>query len=151
MSKPAFGIILINVIVSATFAAIINGFVLVAYVHDGFSIGVISVYSFVAVITLFSPLSGFLADVYCGRYRVINPLRMRRRVTVVCLCVCVCVCLSVTTLVASLLSYTAQMRYQCFQYDNSKVFNSWILLKLFCSKVMVLTLTCRRHFLPYIA
>ena len=71
LSKSAIGIILINIIVSAAFAAIINGFMLMAYVHDGFSIGIISVYSFVAVITLFSPLSGFLADVYCGRYRVI--------------------------------------------------------------------------------
>ena len=91
-----------------------------------------------------------LVSTYLYCTKVVNPLRMRRRVTAVC----VCVCLSVTTLVASLLSYTAQMRYQCFQYDNSKVFNSWILLKLFCSKVMVLstlTLTCRRHFLPYIA
>ena len=71
LSKAAFGIILINIIVSAAFGAIINAIMAVAYIFDGVSIGVVSVYSFIAVITLFSPLSGFLADVYCGRYRVI--------------------------------------------------------------------------------
>ena len=84
-----------------------------------------------------------------GCETVINPLRMRRRVTVVCLCVCVCVCVSVTALVVSLLSYIAQMWYQCIQYHNSKVFNSWILLKLFCSKVIALfklTFTCLQPF-----
>ena len=80
-------------------------------------------------------------------FSIFNPLRMHRRVTVVC--VCVCVCLSVTALVVSLLSYIAQLWYQCIQYHNSKVFNSWILLKLFCSKVIALfklTFACSQPF-----
>ena len=65
---------------------------------------------------------------------VINPLRMRSRVTVVVLCVCV----SVTTLVARGLIFAAHAWYQRNQHDTSKVFNSWISLKTLCSKVMAL-------------
>ena len=69
---------------------------------------------------------------------IINPLRMRRRVTVVVLCVCLSVCLSVTTLVARELISAVQAWYQQNQHDTSKVFNTWILLKTLCSKVMAL-------------
>ena len=47
------------------------------------------------------------------------------------------VSLSITAQVASVLSYSAQMRYQGIQHDNSKVFNLWISLKRFCSMVKV--------------
>ena len=61
---------------------------------------------------------------------------MRSRVTVVILCVGLCVCLSVTTLVARELISDVQAWYQQNQYNTSKGFNSWILLKVLCSKVM---------------
>ena len=42
------------------------------------------------------------------RVIIINPLRMRRRVTVVCLSVCVCVCMSFTALTARVLNFAVQ-------------------------------------------
>ena len=42
---------------------------------------------------------------------VINPLRMRSRVTVVCLCVCLSVCMSVTVLTARVLILAVQAWY----------------------------------------
>ena len=81
---------------------------------------------------------------------VINPLRMRSRVTVVVLCVCLCVCLSVTTLVARGLISAVQAWYQQNQHDTSKVFNSWISLQTLCSKVMALfTLQSARPYVKY--
>ena len=69
------------------------------------------------------------------RYNIINPLRMRSRVTVVVLCVCLSVCLSVTTLVARELISTVQACCQPNQHDTSKVFNTWISLKRFVQKL----------------
>ena len=86
----------------------------------------------------------------CDIYTVINPLRMRSRVTVVVLCVCLSVCLSVTTLVARELISTVQACYQRNQHDTSKVFNTWISLKTLCSKVMALyTLRSARPYMKY--
>ena len=50
---------------------------------------------------------------------------------------------------ASSLSKTIQSCGTSVLYQNSKVFNSWILLKLFCSKVIALfklTFACSRPF-----
>ena len=60
-------------------------------------------------------------------WSVTNPLRMRSRV-------CLSVCLSVTALAARMLSYGAQAWYQ--GKHIYKVFDSWILLKALCLKVM---------------
>ena len=88
--------------------------------------------------------------VYSIAVCLINPLRMRSRVTVVVLCVCVSVCLSVTTLVARGLNSAVQAWYQQNQHDTSKVFNSWISLKTLCSKVMALfTLQSARPYMKY--
>ena len=71
LSRAAVFIILINVVVSAAFATLMNSIMYVGYVSKGVAASIGIVYSIVAVISLFSPLSGFLADVLCGRYRVI--------------------------------------------------------------------------------
>ena len=91
------------------------------------------------------PIFGhYLNQFHAGGRTIINPLRMRSRVTVVVLCVC----LSVTTLVArgliSTVVPTESARYFL------KVFNSWISLKTLCSKVMALfTLRSARPYMKY--
>ena len=64
---------------------------------------------------------------------IINPLRMRSRVTVVCLSVCLCVCYrsNCSSVDPCCPSVVIQNRH-----DTSKVFDSSILLKALCSKVM---------------
>ena len=68
---------------------------------------------------------------------IINPLRMRSRVTVVCLSVCLSVCLCVcyrsncSSVDPCCPSVVIQNRH-----DTSNVFDSSILLKVLCSKVM---------------
>ena len=71
LSKAAIVIIFINIFVSAVYATIINTAVEGGYLYDGMTEASVNLYSFVAIIGLFYPVSGFLADVYCGRYRVI--------------------------------------------------------------------------------
>ena len=67
---------------------------------------------------------------------------MRRRVTVVVLCVCVCVCvcvsvcLSVTTLAATYLVYTSQVRCHRVVYGVFKILVVWLSLKTLRSKVL---------------
>ena len=63
----------------------------------------------------------------------VNPLRMRSRVTVVCLYVCLCVCYrsNCSSVDPCCPSMVIQNRH-----DTSKVFDSSILLKVLCSKVM---------------
>ena len=98
---------------------------------------IITTICYIAIYTLFTSRLEVL----------INPLRMRSRVTVVVLCVC----LSVTTLVARELISTVQACYQRNQHDTSKVFNTWISLKTLCSKVMALfTLrSARPYYMKY--
>ena len=57
----------------------------------------------IAVLVLYL-LFVLLAENVIFKPKIINPLRMRRRVTVVCLCVC----LSVTALAAPVLTSTVQ-------------------------------------------
>ena len=71
LSKPAVAIIVINIIVSAAFATLMNVIMAVGYFYHGFTIYIITLYSIVAALTLFSPLGGFLADVCFGRYKVV--------------------------------------------------------------------------------
>ena len=71
LSKPTVAIIVINLIVSAAFAALMNILMFIGYFFNGISMSVGLVYLLVAAISLFSPLSGFLADVCFSRYTVI--------------------------------------------------------------------------------
>ena len=63
---------------------------------------------------------------------LINPRRMRRRVTVVILCVCV----SVTMLAATYLVYTSQVRFRRVLYGIFKVLVVWLSLKMLRSRVL---------------
>ena len=66
---------------------------------------------------------------------IINPRRAcAARVTVLSLCVCVCV----TSLTATPLTYRYKVRYKSQANAVLKVFDSWISLEIFCSKVMAL-------------
>ena len=76
---------------------------------------------------------------------VINPRRAcAARVTVlslsvcVCVCVCACVCVSVTSLTATPLTHRYKVRYESNANALLKVFDSWISLKILCSKVTAL-------------
>ena len=74
---------------------------------------------------------------------VINPrCACAARVTVlslfVCVCVCVCVCASVAALTATPLTHRYKVRYESNENALLKVFDSWISLKILCSKVMAL-------------
>ena len=75
------------------------------------------------------------------RYSIINPRRAcAARVTVLSLsvCVCVCVCVSVTSLTATPLTHRYKVRYESNANALLKVFDSWISLKILCSKVTAL-------------
>ena len=56
----------------------------------------------------------------------------------VCLCVCVCVSVSVTSLTATPLTHRYKVRYESNANALLKVFDSWISLKILCSKVTAL-------------
>ena len=71
LTKAAIIIILINVFVSVFYALIVNIFTEIGYLYDKVGPNSLTLYSFTAAVGLFYPLSGFLADVYYGRYRVI--------------------------------------------------------------------------------
>ena len=67
----------------------------------------------------------------------INPRRAcAARVTVLSLSVCVCV--SVTSLTATPLTHRYKVRYESNANALLKVFDSWISLKILCSKVTAL-------------
>ena len=71
-----------------------------------------------------------------SRHTVINPRRAcAARVTVLSLSVCVCVSESVTSLTAMPFTYRYKGRYESIANAVLKVFDSWILLKILCSKV----------------
>ena len=55
-----------------------------------------------------------------------------------CVCVCVCVCVSVTSLMATPLTHRYKVRYESNANALLKVFDSWISLKILCSKVTAL-------------
>ena len=64
---------------------------------------------------------------------IFNPLRMH---SIVSLCVRVSVCVSVAVLATPMLSYRTQTWYQWKQYRIHRIFDSWILRKALCLKVM---------------
>ena len=70
---------------------------------------------------------------------IFNPRRAcAARVTVLSLSVCVCVSESVTLLTATPLTHRYKVRYDSNANALLKVFDSWILLKILCSKVTAL-------------
>ena len=70
---------------------------------------------------------------------MINPRRAcAARVTVLSLSVCVCVCESVASLTATPLTHRYKGRYESKANAVLKVFDSWISLKILCSKVTAL-------------
>ena len=56
-------------------------------------------------------ISGIIVQQFYTVVEVINPLRMRKRVTVVVLSVCVYVCVSVTALTARVMIFAIQPRF----------------------------------------
>ena len=72
LSKAAIALIVFHTVVGASYASFMNIIMWIGYSFGNVSMTVIGVYSLVAIVTLLSPLSGFLADVYCGRYKVIH-------------------------------------------------------------------------------
>ena len=72
LSKAATALIAFHFIVGAACTFIIYLIMVFGYKFGNVSVTVMSVYSFHAFVTLFYPLSGFMADVCCGRYRVIS-------------------------------------------------------------------------------
>ena len=64
-------IILTNVFVSLFYSVIINTLTELGCLYDKMGHTSLILHSFMALFGLFYPISGFLADVYCGRYRVI--------------------------------------------------------------------------------
>ena len=75
-----------------------------------------------------------------GALVLLNPWRMRCRVTVVILCVCVCVCLSVCLSIAAksaaYLVFTLQTKFYRVLYGVFNVFTVWLSLKTLCSRVL---------------
>ena len=72
----------------------------------------------------------------CESNIIINPRRMRRRVTVVAVCVCVCVCLSVTKLTATYLVCKSKVQDYKVLYGVPKAWFVWISPKTLCSPVL---------------
>ena len=72
LSKAAIALIIFHAVVGASYASFVNVAMWLGYSNGNVSMTVIIGYSLVAIIALLSPLSGFLADVYCGRYRVVH-------------------------------------------------------------------------------
>lgn len=72
LSKASIALIVIHAVVGASHATVMNATMWLGYSYGNVSVTVIVGYSLIAIIALLSPLSGFLADVCCGRYRVVH-------------------------------------------------------------------------------
>ena len=72
LSKAAIALIVFHAVVGASYASFMNTTMWLGYSYGNVSVTVIVGYSMVAIIALLSPLSGFLADVCCDRYKVIH-------------------------------------------------------------------------------
>ena len=70
LTKPVLSIMFIHAVMSAAYATVMMAALESRYPSQSVFTVMICVYIFTAAVTLFSPLSGFLADVHCGRYRV---------------------------------------------------------------------------------
>ena len=71
LTNAAIIITLINIFMSVCYAIIVNITVIGGSLHNDMGHIALTMYSLTAVVSLFYPVSGFIADVYCGRYRVI--------------------------------------------------------------------------------
>ena len=71
LTKPAIILIVINMFISSLYNIISNVLIEGGYLYGNMPSSSLHFYSFMVVVGLFYPVSGFLADVYCGRYRVI--------------------------------------------------------------------------------
>ena len=72
LSKAAIALIVFHAVVGASYATCMNVAMWIGYSSSNVSMTVIGVYLLVAIVTLLSPLSGFLADVYYGRFKVVH-------------------------------------------------------------------------------
>lgn len=72
LSKAAIALIVIHAVVGASYSSFLNASMWLGYSIGNVIMTVIGVYSLVAIITLLSPLNGFLADVRYGRYRIVH-------------------------------------------------------------------------------
>ena len=71
VTKATIVIILINVFVSLFYSVIINTLTELGCLYGEMGHNSLILHSFLALFGLFYPISGFLADVYCGHYRII--------------------------------------------------------------------------------
>ena len=72
LAKVSIALVVFHFIISTSYGTVLNGLMWGIYTSDqAFSL-LIVVYSVISIITLFSPLSGFLADVWCTRHRVLK-------------------------------------------------------------------------------
>ena len=71
VTKATIIIILTNVFVSLFYSVIINTLTELGCLYGEMGHNSLILHSFLALFGLFYPISGFLADVYCGRYRII--------------------------------------------------------------------------------
>ena len=71
VTKTTVIIILTNAFVSLFYSVIINTLTELGCLYDKMGHNSLTLYSLMALFGIFYPISGFLADVYCGRYRII--------------------------------------------------------------------------------
>ena len=71
ISRPVLASVFIHAVVSASNAIVVISVFESEHASPHMFTTMIYIYMFIAIVTLFSPVSGLLADVRCGRYRVI--------------------------------------------------------------------------------
>ena len=72
LSKAAIALVVFHAVVGASYATCVNVAMWIGFSSNNVSMTVVSVYLLVAIVSLFSPLSGFLADVYYGRFKIVH-------------------------------------------------------------------------------
>ena len=72
LSKSAIVIVFVSFVVSVSYTFLLHSAIDIGYVRRHKALFVLCIYASLAVATLFYPVSGFLADVYCGRYKIIS-------------------------------------------------------------------------------
>ena len=72
LTEVSIALVVFHFIISTSYGTVINALTWGMYSIKSAFISLIVVYSVISIITLFSPLSGFLADVWCTRHRVLK-------------------------------------------------------------------------------
>ena len=72
LTKVSIALVVFHFIISTSYGTVLNALTWGMYSIKSAFISLIVVYSVISIITLFSPLSGFLADVWCTRHRVLK-------------------------------------------------------------------------------